>query len=169
MQRRKFLSYIGVGAAAIALPMRNVAALSLKVNSYRKIWAPEDIKGGLFIVRCYDFGEDKGKLASVCYQIGYSHQLARINENFGSKYVFNSVADGWTHGMMDGKVHRGLTKEEMAAYLNADKYGYRIATEHEMHAIISHLHKNLSENIESVSSIHVNDRQFDYHTVNHYK
>lgn len=140
MQRKHFLrALMGLGLGTVIPLNKTYSARN------RRIWTADDIKGGMYITRCYDFDVYRngqkaiGLMGSVTYQIGWSNVIPDSPFSNGC-YTMNSVTDGWVSSC--ARLREGYSKKSLADKLNNDQYGYIPTTQEDMIAIIKYLKKN---------------------------
>lgn len=105
-------------------------------------WEAEDIKAGLYIVRCDSPSDSK----NLGFKLTCSYIIS-WNLVFDSKtqYTLTSLADGWSHGdvaLLKENIKQGYSKETLAKSLNEDERGYRLLTKSEMHKLVDYATKN---------------------------
>ncbi len=102
----------------------------------RKQWKPEDIFGGLYIIReTSPFGSaNLGFARTVTFKIGYDNR--NLKAHYGK---MNCLTDGWYNEI-------GNDKQSVADYLNADLNGYRKLTKAEYIAMINYSDQGFTDN-----------------------
>jgi hypothetical protein len=98
-----------------------------KEITMKYFWEERDIEAGLFIIReSSPVGSENLRFAAtVSFKIGF------INNPEVDKYcTISFLTDGWVYPI-------GATKQEVADYLNSDRYGYRVMTKEEVFNILN--------------------------------
>lgn len=167
MKRSNFLKALGL------FPFIPLSSFAKVENGERRIWKPEDITAGLYIVRCSATkgSTNHGFLASVMFQVGWSMVLGRhectditltdtdgkiskrflvVDRSSDSKhqYTLNSVSDGLSHAdIYKLNPFMGYSKDKLCEYFNTDNHGYRPAIQEEVINAIKNCRKNFLNNV----------------------
>ena len=88
----------------------------------------EDIKVGKYFTRnSYRERSEPSGMASVTYKVGYFSWRPK-----GQRYCLISISDGMVLG--------GKTKEQICAFMNSDRIGFRPTDREDLLAMVYYLH-----------------------------